>query len=144
MPDKNTILIAEDDEDDRFLIKYAFTKTAPALTVAFVCNGEEAIAYLLSRDRAAGAAEKQPPILLLLDIKMPRINGFEVLEWLVNHPAHRPAMVVIFSSSADPKDLKRARELNCDGYFVKPCDSAEYLQIATELQCLATLDFDCI
>jgi CheY-like chemotaxis protein len=62
---------------------------------------------------------------------MPRMDGFEVLEWLKHHPAHRPNRVVVLSSSVDPRDAERSRSLGADLHLTKPHDSREYVRIAT-------------
>jgi CheY-like chemotaxis protein len=118
------ILIAEDDENDRFLVSRAFAKNAQDLSLTFACDGQEAIDCLQS---AASA------ILLLLDLKMPRLDGFQVLEWLAANRANRPDRVVVLSSSVDPNDMERTRALGADFHLTKPHDSRDYVRIARSL-----------
>ena len=133
MVNKITVLIAEDDENDRFLIQRAFAKADTGLCITFAGDGEETINYLQQFNPFAGPLQTQPPDLLLLDLKMPRLDGFQVLEWFAEYPAHRPARVVVLSSSSDPIDIERARKLGADSYHVKPHDHAEYVLIAQGL-----------
>jgi CheY-like chemotaxis protein len=69
-----------------------------------------------------------------LDLKMPRLNGFEVLEWLRNHPDLRRRLVVVFSSSDLHEDMEKAYALGAASYLVKPLDPEGYLKVAKELQ----------
>ena len=125
MSNPTHILIAEDDENDRFLLELAFARLAIGnVSVTFVEDGEQAIAQLDS-----GLC----PVLLVLDLKMPRVDGFQVLEWLAQNPSRRPPVVSAFSSSGDPKDVARARALGADSYLVKPHNPEEYIKLARGL-----------
>jgi len=134
MMSTTTILVAEDDENDRFLIQRAFTKTPLDITIAFACDGQETIEYLEQLDCRSQTPVPKPSLFLLLDLKMPRIDGFQVLEWLLENPDHRPSQVVVFSSSSDPRDIERAKALGADSYTIKPHDIAEYVRIAQDLK----------
>jgi CheY-like chemotaxis protein len=113
------ILLAEDNEADVLLLTRAFKKAGLANPIHAVPHGEAAIAYLRG-DGPFAEREKYPmPVLILLDIKMPRATGLEVLEWIrKNLKTNTP--VLILTSSAMEEDLKAARELGVDGYLVKP------------------------
>jgi len=118
------ILIAEDDENDRFLLSRAFQRNAQDLLLKFAFDGREAIEHI----------QTGPPAkLLLLDLKMPRLDGFQVLEWLAANPAKRPARIVVLSSSIDPRDMQRTRQLGADLHLIKPHDSREYVRIARNM-----------
>jgi CheY-like chemotaxis protein len=133
----NNILIAEDDENDRFLIQRAFTKAGINVPISFVIDGQEAIDYIQSRQGSPPATpetDTASPTLLLLDLKMPRLDGFQVLEWLNANPVYKPMLVVVFTSSSDPKDLQRARELGADSFIIKPHDGSDYIRIAQDLE----------
>lgn len=121
-----TMLVAEDDPADAFLLERAFRKAAAHTQVSFVRDGVEAV-HLLEN-----CGEKLA--LILLDLKMPRMDGFEVLMWLAAHPELRPGLVVIFSSSNHLQDMNRAAALGADHYLVKPSDSSELLQIVQRLE----------
>jgi CheY-like chemotaxis protein len=131
MPKNATILIAEDDENDRFLIQRAFEKAGTKLTVAFAGDGEQTIQLL--KEARGGNGKRSEPMLLLLDVKMPRLDGFQVLQWLLENPANRPALIIVLTSSGDPKDIQRARALGANSYLIKPHDHSEYVKIAQDL-----------
>jgi CheY-like chemotaxis protein len=86
-------------------------------TVVFGARGE--LAEELEGPFADRAAHPMPQ-LVLLDLKMPRLDGFDVLEWIRNEPCFKHLMVVIFSSSAEPRDIGRAYHLGANEYLVKP------------------------
>lgn len=108
------ILLADDSEDDRFLVSRAFRRSDDFEVVHEVENGEQVIAYLKGDHGDVPEAD-----LLLLDLKMPRMDGFDVLEWM-RDTGYRPASVVVFSSSPLGQDVRRALELGADSYQLKP------------------------
>jgi CheY-like chemotaxis protein len=134
MANKFKVLVAEDDEDDRFLIQRAFSKAGINTPVQFAHDGQETIDQLQNIGNSLPGAASPHPSLLLLDLKMPRLDGFQVLEWLNQNASQRPSMVVVFTSSSDPKDMRRAEELGADSYVVKPNSSLEYVKIVQDLQ----------
>src|SRR6266853_4945715 len=110
------VLVADDDENDVLLLRRAFQKAGLSHTIVRVKDGEEVINYLA----AVGANGKPSPNLVLLDLKMPRLDGFDVLEWLRNRPERLAVPVVVFSSSVLPKDKEKAETLGALEYLVKP------------------------
>lgn len=114
------ILIAEDDPDDAYMLRRAFTKANVANPLVFVGDGDEAIDYLSGSGRFAAQDDHPLPVVLLLDLKMPRRNGFEVLEWVRDHPGLGRLPVVVLTSSRQSTDLARAYELGANSYLVKP------------------------
>ena len=136
MSKRPRILIAEDDENDRFLIQRAFDKAGKKAAITFAKDGEETIEIL--NQTPAKRTTRSQTTLLLLDIKMPRRGGFQVLEWLIDNPVKRPPFVIILTSSFDPGDIERARALGADSYIVKPIDHSEYVKIAADLTCQST------
>ena len=116
------ILIVDDDENDLILIGRAFQRADPKVLTKVARDGEEAIRYL-SGDGAFADRDQYPlPCLILMDLKMPRKNGFDVLEWLRQQPGLRRLPVVIFSSSRQPEDINRAYDLGANTYLVKLVD----------------------
>ena len=114
-----TVLVAEDDEDDAFFIERAFRRTGTDMKLCIVTSGDEAIDYLEGRGEYVDRDSFPEPALVLLDLKMPGRNGFEVLEWKRGRPEIRVPFVVL-SSSAEERDMRRARELGVNSYLIKP------------------------
>src|SRR6266850_1332354 len=107
-PDKSSILLAEDNLNDVFLLKSAFQEAAPEMRISVVGNGEELIGYLQSRP---GGGQTPIPALILLDLKMPKVDGFEALQWIRNQPNLKRLLVVVFSSSGEAGQINRAYDL---------------------------------
>jgi CheY-like chemotaxis protein len=114
------ILWAEDDENDAILFKRAFQKEHLPKTIVRVHDGEEVIKYLKGDGCYADRSKYPLPSLLLLDIKMPQKDGFEVLEWKQSRPDLRDLPVVMFSSSDIERDVETAERLGARAYLVKP------------------------
>src|SRR5689334_13358867 len=114
-----TILIAEDEENDAFLLKRCFNKAGIDADLHFVSNGDEALAYLRGEGRYSNRDHFPYPGLALLDIKMPRKNGFEVLEEIRNDDQLRRLPVVVYTSSDDPQDVNRAFDRHANSYLIK-------------------------
>ena len=127
------ILVAEDQVNDAFILERAFKKTGAKATLHFVRDGQEAINYLEGQDLFSDRNEYPLPMLLLLDLKMPRLNGFDVLEWVRRQKSMRRLLVVVFSSSEEIEDINRAYDLGANSYMVKPTDFDELLKLAEEL-----------
>jgi len=114
------ILIAEDNEDDAFILTHAL-KSAGLSNPVFICrDGQEAVDYIKGIGSFADRAKYPLPGLLILDIKMPRLSGLEVLRWVRTHPACAVIPTIILTSSAHPKDVAEAFENGVNAYFLKP------------------------
>ncbi|HYT59611.1 MAG TPA: response regulator [Haliangiales bacterium] len=114
------IMLAEDDPNDVLLFQRAFQKLNLANPIQVVRDGEEAVAYL-SGQGEYGDRERHPmPVLLLLDLKMPRRSGFEVLQWLRQQSGLKRLPVVVLTSSNQHPDINRAFDLGANSYLVKP------------------------
>jgi len=130
LPAKKTILVADDDSDDVFLLQRAFSKAGINANLQFVRDGEEAICYLQS-----GEHKKCPtPDLLLLDLKMPRIDGFSVLEWVRMQPGLKRLLVIVLTSSDARVDINRAYDLGANSYLVKPFSNEHLVKLVEYLQ----------
>src|SRR5438128_3720687 len=127
------ILVAEDNADDAFLLKRAFMRAGVKVPMEFVRDGQEAIAYLQGASPTASAATDRgvpwAPSLLLLDLKMPGVDGFEVLEWVRAHERLRCLPIIVFSSSPFQEDIDRAYYLGANAYMVKPVESKELQKV---------------
>jgi len=115
-----SILLVEDDPNDIILIKRAFEKTRITNPLQVVEDGEEAISYLAGKGRYADREKYPLPMLLLLDLKLPRKSGHEVLEWLCQQPILKRLTVVVLTSSQQSSDINRAYDLGANSYLVKP------------------------
>ena len=129
-----TILVAEDDTDDAFFLQRAFQKAGVPTSLQFVKDGQEAIDYLDGEGDFTDRAAYPTPDLLLLDLKMPRINGFQVLEWVRQQPALKRLPVIIFSSSDEGKDINHAYDLGANSYLLKPHSSEDLITVAQKLK----------
>jgi len=122
MDDKRfTVLLVEDDLNDIFLVKRAFKMAHLPDPLQVVTDGQEAINYLKGEGKYADRQGYPLPKLIVMDIKMPRRTGFEVLEWVKGdgRPLRRIPIVIV-SSSDNPADINRAYELGANAYMVKP------------------------
>lgn len=108
------ILIAEDDADDRFLLKTAFEENGFSDTLHFVENGVEVIDFLNKN-----IAEK-PPRFILLDLNMPKKDGREVLKELKNNSQYKKIPVIVFSTTNNEQEMRRCYELGANSYITKP------------------------
>ncbi len=121
------ILLAEDNEDDVVIIKQVFKSAALINIVDVVCDGQETLSYL----RREGPYQNYPhPDLLMLDINMPRKNGFEVLEEIKRDPELRSLPVVMLTSSEREQDILQAYDRGACTYLVKPMSYQNFVQIA--------------
>ena len=123
------ILVAEDNENDVLILTRAFSKAAPEASVHFVRDGEEAIAYLGGVGRFADRAAYPLPGLLVVDLKMARMDGFEAIEWVRTKSDLRGMPIAVLSSSGDPCDISRAYRLGANAYHVKPQDPSELIRV---------------
>lgn len=105
--DCEIILLAEDNEDHVFFIRRAFRQAGLLNPLHVVNDGEQAIAYLTGEGKYANREEYPLPCLLLLDLKMPNKNGFQVLEWLRHQPSLAALRVVVLTTSGETKDITR-------------------------------------
>jgi len=118
---KFTVLLVEDDLNDIFIVKRAFKMADIPTPLQVVTDGQEAIAYLRGDGKYAERDAFPLPKLMVMDIRMPRRNGFEVLEWVKQgERLLRRIPIVIVSSSDNPGDINRAYELGANAYMVKP------------------------
>src|ERR1700674_4968478 len=99
MPDQALILLVEDREDDVLLVRRAFAKANVLNPMQVVRDGREAIAYLKGEGKYSNRAEYPLPELLLLDLKMPGTDGFDVLKWMRQQPGLKALRVVVLTSS---------------------------------------------
>src|ERR1051325_1872721 len=132
------ILIAEDNEDDRLLLDYAFRSERMQNRYAIVPNGLEVIKWLERCN--SGTSETTPrPDILVLDLHMPLRDGLEVLEWVRQEPAYYRLPVVILSGLTSPRVVERALELGANNYLFKPGDYSELVRFIHDFDLMNSL-----
>src|SRR5688500_9122357 len=141
MDPSSSVVIAEDSHDDAFLIQRAFKDHGSMRPPHIVNDGAEAIAYIAGEGIYADRMTYPFPNLIILDLKMPRVDGFQVLEWLRDHPDFRVIPTVVWSASSDQRDVKHAYCLGANGYLCKP---TEYPQFKAMLGRLLAFWDDCL
>jgi CheY-like chemotaxis protein len=124
-----SVLHVEDESADRLLLSAAFAKAAPGVRLRVALDGAEAIAYLAGEGGYADRERHPMPQLVLLDLKLPKVSGLEVLRWIRSQPALRQLPVIMLTSSQEPSDLDQAYALGANSYLVKSVDVAEMREV---------------
>ena len=120
------ILLVEDNEDDIELTKRAFARVNLKNDVVVVKDGEQALAFLASHDQAL-------PEIVLLDLKLPKIDGLEVLREIRKNERTRMLPVIVLTSSAEQRDIVESYRLGANSYVRKPVDFAEFVEATRQL-----------
>lgn len=128
MPDRSVILLVEDQENDVLLIRKAFEKGQILNPLFVVRSGEEAMSYLAGEGKYRNREEYPLPDLMLLDIKMPGSDGFDVLRWVRAQSGFSSLLVVMLTSSDRVYDVNQAYKLGANSFLVKPLDFENYIQ----------------
>ena len=128
----NTILLVEDDSNDVLLVKRAFRKAKLNPQIEIVADGDEAIAYLTGQ---APYSDRQLdlPSLILLDLKLPRRSGLEVLEWIRQQPQLKRILVIVLTSSRENPDVAKAYDLGVNSYLVKPVAFEDLVKLMAQV-----------
>jgi len=129
-----TILIVDDDENDIFFVKRAFTEINVHCTFHTLKNGQEAVDYLQGEGEYANRQKFPIPMMILMDLKMPIMDGFQVLAWLRSREGIKVIPTIVFSSSDLPNDITRAYELGANSFMTK---SVTYDGLLLKLQTLS-------
>jgi CheY-like chemotaxis protein len=132
--DHSIILLVEDREDDIILIRRAFERISLSNPIHVVRSGEEALAYLAGEGKYSNRAEHPLPEIVFLDLKLPGIDGFDVLEWIRKQPGLRSLPVLVLTSSSQIRDVNRAYELGANSFLVKEFDFQNSVEMAKLLQ----------
>jgi len=120
MNEWQTILLVDDSENDREIMRVAFKKANFSNPLQEVHNGEEAIAYLKGEDVYTDRNKFPLPAVMLLDLNMPMKNGFDLLSWVRTQPALKRLSIVILTASTRMEDVERAFDLGANSFLVKP------------------------
>jgi CheY-like chemotaxis protein len=134
-----TILLVEDNDDDAFITERAFTSAGVKGRIHRCADGQSVIDYLSGLPPYGNRQENPVPHLILLDLKVPRKTGLEVLEWIRQHEKLSPLVVLVLTSSCEPKDVEEAYKLHVNAYLVKPTSLTAMTEIAT---CICRLWLD--
>ena len=121
---ENKILHVEDNPDDVVLMNLAFNRAGIAAKLHVVNDGDEAIAAL-----DEGVLSGKPPVCVLLDVKLPRVSGLEVLAWIREQPHLRRLPVILLTSSSQTSDINKAYDLGANSFLVKPPDLDSLTQL---------------
>jgi CheY-like chemotaxis protein len=128
-----TVLLVDDSENDIFLMRAAFQKAEFHWPLQEVHNGAEAIAYLKGEDRYSDRATFPIPTVMLLDLNMPKKNGFDVLTWVRTQADLKRLVVIVLSASVRPEDAERAYDLGANSFLVKPGKMEDFIDM---IRCL--------
>jgi two-component system, response regulator len=127
------ILLVEDSPDDAELALHALRREHLANNIFVVRDGEEALDFLFCRGPFAERSFEQPPKLVLLDLKLPKVDGIEVLKQLKDDPRTRAIPVVVLTSSKEERDLVRSYDLGANSYIQKPVDFEQFRETVKTL-----------
>lgn len=132
---KGPVLLVEDDPSDARLIQRAFSKLDARVAMIRLTNGDDVVSYLSGEAPYENRTTYPLPCIVLLDIKLPRRSGFEVLQWLRRQPtAVNRLPVVMLTSSRHSVDINRAYDLGANSYLSKPETASQLEQLATRFQ----------
>lgn len=127
------ILIVDDSMEDAELAIRALKKNHLANTIVHLTDGSQALDFIFGREEYAGRNTHALPKVILLDLKMPKVNGMEVLKEIKSNPATQSIPVVILTSSAEDPDIKLCYELGANSYIVKPVEFENFSKMVSDL-----------
>ena len=127
------VLLVEDNSNDIVLTRRAFRKAELPEPIAVVEDGEQAVAYLGATGEFSDRRAHPLPDLVLLDLKLPRMSGLEVLAWLREQPRLQRLPVIVLTSSRESSDVNRAYELGANSYLLKPVTFNSLARIVSDL-----------
>jgi CheY-like chemotaxis protein len=131
---KQPILIAEDDADDRYLLQTAFSEIGYPEKIDFVENGVEVMNYLDNIYASSNMEIKALPGFILLDLNMPKKDGREVLKEIKQHPVFKKIPVIVFTTTKNEIEIKRCYELGANSYVVKPISFDALLKVVENIR----------
>lgn len=128
-----TLLIADDDAEDRMMLKEAFEENRLSNSLKFVENGEDLMSYLLNSGTFTNSADHPRPGLILLDLNMPKKDGREALKEIKSHPELKHIPIVILTTSKTEEDIIRSYGLGVNSFISKPVTFESLVSITKEL-----------
>ena len=126
---RESILLVEDDADEIHLMKRALAKASLNNPLNVISHGGEVIPYFEGKGPYADRTQYPLPGLVFLDLKLPGISGLYLLAWIKGNPDHRHIPVVLFTSSDDPEDLRRAYQFGANSYLIKPIEFDDFVEM---------------
>ena len=130
----SAILLVEDDETDILLLRRAFRKARIANPLVEVRDGQAAIQYLAGEGAYSDRAQYPLPFLLLLDLRLPKLSGFEVLAWIRDQPELASMITVVLTTSDHVRDVTKAHDLGANSYLVKPGNFDELVEMVKRIE----------
>lgn len=127
------ILLVEDNPNDVELTLHALKQNNIANTIEVARDGEEALAYIFGRGCYADRGTANLPRLILLDLKLPKVDGLEVLKAVKENPRSRMVPVVVLTASREERDVLSSYQLGVNSYIVKPVDFGKYVEVVRQL-----------
>ncbi len=127
------ILIVEDNPSDAEMALRAFKKNNLTNKILVVEDGEEALNYLFCKGQYATKTKESRPKIILLDLKLPKINGLEVLKEIKGHPDTKIIPVIVLTSSKEESDIIESYQLGVNSYIVKPVDFEKFVEAVRDL-----------
>jgi CheY-like chemotaxis protein len=131
-PNPLDILLAEDDDGHAFLVQTNLKRAGIVNPISRVRDGQEALDYVFRQGEFANRAAGQP-LLMILDINMPRVDGVEVLTKIKNNPATASMPVIMLTTTDDPREVENCYQLGCNVYITKPVAYEEFVEAVKRL-----------
>jgi CheY-like chemotaxis protein len=128
-PALSPILIVEDRAVDLDLTRRAFARRKLLNPIEVARDGEEALAYMKRWD-----AGEPLPVFIMLDLRLPKVDGLEVLRRFKMHPEYGSIPVIVLTTSAEDKDIQAAYSLGCNSYIIKPVDFNKFMEVASQVE----------
>ena len=129
-----SILLVEDDENDVFFMRHAMERARITTPLQVARDGQSALEYLSGTGDFADRARFPLPGFVLLDLRLPRLPGLDVLQWIRGHRDHETMVVIVLTSSKDPRDIENAYRFGANAYLVKPADADQLAGMVEDLR----------